>query len=128
MPRPRKKRIVSSCPYINAFVPKVGTITGVVTVTMEEFETLRLSDFEGLDQERAAEMMEVSRHTYGRMLARARTVVAEALVSGKELRIEGGDFEFRGRGRCHRHGRRCQAGMEEFFECNVKEDSDDSSQ
>jgi len=46
--------------------------------------------------------MEVSRQTYGRILARARRIVSEALVTGKALRIEGGDYEFRGMGRRRR--------------------------
>jgi predicted DNA-binding protein (UPF0251 family) len=67
-----------------------------------------LSDFEHLDQEQAAGMMGVSRHTFGRILAGARSVVAEALVTGKALRIQGGTYEFRGMGRRHRRrgGRR----------------------
>ena len=60
------------------------------------------------DQEQAADMMGVSRHTFGRILADARGVVAEALVTGKALRIRGGTYEFRGMGRRRRRrgGRR----------------------
>jgi predicted DNA-binding protein (UPF0251 family) len=47
-------------------------------------------------------MMQVSRHTYGRILTAARSIVAEALVTGKALKIEGGTFEFRGMGRRRR--------------------------
>jgi hypothetical protein len=50
--------------------------------------------------------MEVSRQTYGRILAHARSIVSEALVTGKALRIEGGAYEFRGRGRRRRRGGR----------------------
>ena len=70
----------------------------------KELEAIRLSDFEGLDQEAAANLMEVSRQTYGRILAHARSIVSEALVTGKALRIEGGDYEFRGRGRRRHRG------------------------
>jgi predicted DNA-binding protein (UPF0251 family) len=71
-------------------------------MSVEELEAIRLSDFEGLDQEAAAKMMEISRHTYGRILGRARSRVAEALVTGKALKIEGGVYEFRGMGRRRR--------------------------
>jgi uncharacterized protein len=69
-----------------------------VLISVEEFEAIRLSDFEHLDQEKAAIMMGVSRHTFGRLLAKARATVADALVTGKELIIEGGNYEIRGRG------------------------------
>jgi predicted DNA-binding protein (UPF0251 family) len=77
-------------------------------MSVEELEAIRLSDFEHLDQETAANMMEVSRHTYGRILTAARSIVAQALITGKALKIEGGTYEFRGmgRGRRRRGGRR----------------------
>jgi len=86
MPRPKKPRFVSAYPAIVAFV----------------------------DQETAANMMEVSRHTYGRILANARSIVAGALITGKVLKIGGGAYEFRGMGGRRRrrggggrgHGRR----------------------
>jgi len=77
-----------------------------VVLPVEGFEALRLSDFEGLDQERAAGCMDVSRQTYGRILSAARRTVAEALVLGKFLRIEGGSFETPAPGPRGRHGRR----------------------
>jgi predicted DNA-binding protein (UPF0251 family) len=82
-------------------------MTGEVFMSVEELEAIRLSDFEHLDQETAANMMEVSRHTYGRILAGARSIVAEALVTGKALKIQGGAYEFRGmvRRRRRRGGR-----------------------
>jgi predicted DNA-binding protein (UPF0251 family) len=60
---------------------------------IEGLEAIRLSDFQGLDQEAAAGMMDVSRQTFGRILAEARALVAAALVMGKALRIEGGHYE-----------------------------------
>jgi predicted DNA-binding protein (UPF0251 family) len=104
MPRPKKTRFVSGYPAIAAFVPRGMAVTGEVLLTLEELEAIRLSDFEHLDQEKAADMMGVSRHTFGRILADARSVVAEALVTGKAMRIQGGTYEFRGMGR--RRGRR----------------------
>ena len=107
MPRPKKPRFVSGYPTISAFVPQGIPQTGEVVLSVEGLEALRLSDFDRLDQETAAQIMEVSRQTYGRILGEARTIVSEALVAGKALRIEGGTFEMRGaRRRCMRRGRR----------------------
>jgi predicted DNA-binding protein (UPF0251 family) len=110
MPRPKKPRFVSGYPAIAAFVPHGISISGEVFMSVEELEAIRLSDFEHLDQETAANMMEVSRHTYGRILAGARSIVAEALVIGKALKIEGGAYEFRGMGRRRRRRGRRQRG------------------
>lgn len=102
MPRPKKMRFVSGYPSMKAFIPSGIPQNGEVTLPVEGMEAIRLSDFEGLDQETAAGIMEVSRQTYGRILNQARVVVAEALVAGKALRIQGGDYEIRGRGRGRR--------------------------
>ena len=102
MPRPVKPRFVSAYPTIAAFVPQGMPVIGEVFMSVEELEAIRLSDFEHLDQEAAAAMMAVSRHTFGRILALARTKVADALITGKALRVEGGHYEFRGGGRRRR--------------------------
>jgi predicted DNA-binding protein (UPF0251 family) len=105
MPRPKKTRFVSAYPAIAAFVPTGVTVTGEIFMSVEELESIRLSDFEHLDQETAANLMKVSRHTYGRILADARSILAEAVITGKSLKIEGGVYEFRGMGRRrHRRG------------------------
>jgi predicted Zn-ribbon and HTH transcriptional regulator len=62
-------------------------------LTVDEFEAIRLADLEGLYQEQAAREMNVSRQTFGRIIESAHRKVAEALVKGKALKIEGGDFE-----------------------------------
>jgi predicted DNA-binding protein (UPF0251 family) len=64
-----------------------------VILTVDEFEALRLADLENLYQEQAAEKMNVSRQTFGRIIESAHKKVAEALVKGKALKIEGGEFE-----------------------------------
>jgi len=58
-----------------------------VTLTKDEIEAIRLSDFEGLYQEEAAIKMEVSRPTFGRILNSARTKIADALINGKAIEI-----------------------------------------
>jgi len=61
-----------------------------VTLTLDEVESLRLADLEGLYQEDAARKMKVSRATFARIVEQARHKVAEALIHGKALRLEGG--------------------------------------
>jgi uncharacterized protein len=103
MPRPKKLRLVSVNPAFSSFVPENAPQTGETVLSVEGMEALRLSDVEGLDQDSGADLMGVSRQTYGRILSEARKRVAEALVTGKALRICGGRYEFRGRyGHCRR--------------------------
>jgi predicted DNA-binding protein (UPF0251 family) len=104
MPRPRKPRFVDARPIVDAFLPNRLPPWGreEVVLSIEGLEAIRLSDFEGLDQENAAMRMNVSRQTFGRILTEARSIVADALVIGKVLRIEGGHFEMPPMG----HGRR----------------------
>jgi predicted DNA-binding protein (UPF0251 family) len=74
-----------------------------VSLTVDEFEAIRLADLESLYQEQAAERMNVSRQTFGRIIGSGRKKVAEALVKGKALKIEGGEFEMAAQRkfRCH---------------------------
>lgn len=94
MPRPVKWRKVAFIPGVRYFIP-----TGVSkceieenVLKIEELEALRLKDLEGLEQEECAVKMEVSRQTFQRILSTARQKVADALISGKAIRIEGGNF------------------------------------
>jgi predicted DNA-binding protein (UPF0251 family) len=64
-----------------------------VQLTVEEAEAIRLKDLEGLEQEAGADKMNVSRPTFQRILASARQKIADALLNGKAIRIEGGNFE-----------------------------------
>ncbi|MBW1781410.1 MAG: DUF134 domain-containing protein [Deltaproteobacteria bacterium] len=109
MPRPRKRRFVQGRPIVDAFIPSTVPPWGTeeIVLSVEGLEAIRLNDFQGMDQETAARLMNVSRQTFGRILAEARAIVADALVMGKVLKIEGGHFDMppRGRGR-HRRGRR----------------------
>lgn len=78
-------------------------------MTVEEYESVRLIDLEGLKQEECATRMNVARTTVQRIYNEARKKIAEALVSGTILKIEGGDYKLydegergRGCGRCRR--------------------------
>lgn len=64
-----------------------------VCLAYDGLEALRLADLEGISQEESARRMDVSRPTFGRILAEARRAVAEAVVKGMTLRIEGGVYK-----------------------------------
>ncbi|MFW5791561.1 MAG: NifB/NifX family molybdenum-iron cluster-binding protein, partial [Desulfohalobiaceae bacterium] len=68
-----------------------------IYLPLEGLEAIRLCDLEGLTQEEASKRMDVSRHTLGRILAEARRVLAETVVQGMALRIEGGDYVISGK-------------------------------
>jgi uncharacterized protein len=99
MPRPLKCRRVSFLPGITYFKPAGIPMTFLeeVHVTLDELEAIRLKDLEGLEQEQGAEKMNVSRPTFQRILSSARRKLADALLNGKALRIEGGNFELMNR-------------------------------
>jgi predicted DNA-binding protein (UPF0251 family) len=59
-----------------------------VNLSLDELEAIRLADYEGLYHEQAAEKMNISRPTFGRILNEARRKLAEVLVDGKALKIE----------------------------------------
>lgn len=95
MPRPRNCRRVEILPNVNYFKPRGIPLSALqeVTLTVDEFEAIRLADLEGLYQEQAAQKMNVSRQTFGRIVESAHQKIADALIRGKALRIEGGEFE-----------------------------------
>jgi predicted DNA-binding protein (UPF0251 family) len=94
MVRPKKDRIISHNPDVCYFKPRGIPLMKLeeVTLTMEEFEAVRLADIEGLSQEDAGERMGISRATFGRIILQARKNIADALVNGKAIRIEGGHY------------------------------------
>jgi Predicted DNA-binding proteins len=96
MARPKQNRQVSTAPKITYFKPRGIPLVGLeeVRLSVEELEALRLADLEALPCCEACRLMGVSRHTFGRVLNSARRAVAEALVVGKALRIEGGNWVF----------------------------------
>jgi len=74
-----------------------------VRLSVEEAEAIRLRDLEGLEQEQGAEKMNISRPTFQRVLASARQKMADALLNGRAIRIDGGSFEMAfSRFRCRR--------------------------
>ena len=95
MPRPPLCRRIAQNPGANYFKPRGIPLHELeeVVLAVDELEALRLADQEGMYQDQAAELMKISRPTFGRIVETARRKVAEALVEGKALRIEGGNFE-----------------------------------
>jgi uncharacterized protein len=95
MPRPRCCRRVAGEPACKIFKPAGVPASSLeeVLLCLDEFEAIRLADFERLYHEQAAERMNISRQTFGRIVEAARGKVAKALVEGLALRIEGGEIE-----------------------------------
>jgi predicted DNA-binding protein (UPF0251 family)/predicted Fe-Mo cluster-binding NifX family protein len=93
MPRPVRSRRVAGSPPAVLFKPAGIPARELpeVILLLDEFEALRLADHEGLYQEAAALRMGVSRQTFGRIVEAAHAKVADALVNGKALRVEGGN-------------------------------------
>ena len=93
MPRPRKNRKVCHFPHTLLFAPvDVPSEKEPIVLTVDEYETLRLVDREGLSQEECGEWMGVARTTVQLIYASARKKLADVLVEGRPLRIEGGDY------------------------------------
>ncbi len=113
MPRPRLLRRIRFQPGITYFKPAGVRMLELAEsiLTMDELEAIRLKDFEELEQEKAARKMNISQPTFNRLLKSARKKVADALVNGKAIKIEGGTYKMvqprmgRGRGRGLGRGR-----------------------
>jgi len=92
MPRPFQCRRISCHPGCSYFKPQGIPLFMLeeVVLTLDEYEAVRLADMEGLYQEDAAAKMDISRPTFGRIIETAHKKIAEALVKGKALKIEGG--------------------------------------
>ncbi|AUG56395.1 DUF134 domain-containing protein [Acetivibrio saccincola] len=94
MPRPIKWRKVCSLPESNKFGPLDLNVGGehCVKMTVDEYEAIRLIDLEGFTQEECARQMNVGRTTVQGIYAEARKKIAQSLVNGKILLIEGGEY------------------------------------
>ena len=95
MSRPRKWRKVCCLPDSDEFGPlnQQSKQKHVVFMTVDEYETIRLIDLEGLTQEECANQMNIARTTVQGIYTEARKKLAESLVNGRVLRIEGGDYK-----------------------------------
>lgn len=106
MPRPRKCRRVCRMPDNTAFTPvNGGQEDRTVVLTVDEYEALRLIDKVGLSQEECGRYMSIARTTVQQIYTVARKKVADALVDGLPLRIEGGDYQL-----CEQQEKNCDCG------------------
>jgi predicted DNA-binding protein (UPF0251 family) len=96
MPRPEKNRKILQPPIMKGFKPfgiprcKISS----VQLTLEEYESIRLVNYEMLQQKEAAVLMNVSRPTLTRIYNKALKIITKAFVEGSAIEIEGGNYEF----------------------------------
>jgi len=102
MVRPKKPRFVEFEPDVTYFKPRAVPIAELeeVRLAVDEYEAIRLSEIAKLDQTSAAQQMGLHQSTFHRTLAKAREKIADAIVNGKAIRIQGGVYKMpRGDGR-----------------------------
>lgn len=88
MSRPIKWRKICCMPLNKTFAPSGSKPQGKITMTIDEYETIRLMDLENCTQETCAMAMNVARTTVQKIYEEARYKLADALINGKELSIE----------------------------------------
>ena len=95
MVRPRKDRIVKFNPGVSYFKPRGIPMFDLeeVGLTIDEREAIRLADLLDLSHEEAGRRMGVSRATFGRIIKQARKTIADAMINGKAINIEGGNYK-----------------------------------
>ena len=95
MVRPQKHRRVAFNPEISYFKPRGIPMFDLeeVRLTVDQREAIRLSDLLGMSHEDAGRRMGVSRATFGRIVQQARKAVADALINGKAINVEGGNYK-----------------------------------
>ncbi|AEV29155.1 putative DNA-binding protein [Sphaerochaeta pleomorpha str. Grapes] len=115
MPRPRKWRNVCCLPLNNRFGPIGSPLDQdhAIYMTVDEYETIRLIDLEGFTQEQCANQMHVARTTVQGIYDIARQKLAQSLVNGKVLFIEGGEYHL-----CDGQGPGCTSGYCHRHRCN----------
>lgn len=115
MARPVKWRNIEATPAVPFFVPQktIEEGTEVNNLLLEELEAIRLKDLEGLEQAECAARMEVSRPTFQRILISAREKIADSLIRGTALHIDGGSYT---RNVCKVTCENCHTEWKESFE------------
>lgn len=103
MPRPRIRRRISFMPEVTYFKPAGVRMTDLdeVVLTVDEYEAVKLIDLEGIEQSKAGQQMKISQPTLSRLLKSARKKLSEAIIKGKAIKIQGGNYKMvqsRGRG------------------------------
>ncbi len=93
MPRPKKSRHVCNEPVFDTFLPDGSTQAEAVVLSVDEYEVFRLLDYEQITQKECAMQMKVARTTITEMYNQVRYKIADAIVNGKTLTIEGGNYK-----------------------------------
>lgn len=93
---PYRKRMIQQPPNVQFFKPAgiPRKLLQTVTLTVDEFESIRLADYQGLEHLQASKKMGISRPTFTRLIEKSRHKIAMAIVDGMELIVEGGNIEF----------------------------------
>lgn len=119
MPRPVKPRRICFKPNCTYFAPKGIKNSDIefVTLKLEELEAMRLKDIEKYNQEECAKKMKVSRQTFQLIIDAAREKVVKALIEGKAINIQGGNYEFN---LCEYKCEKCGNDYEQPFEEKTK--------
>lgn len=93
MPRPCKRRRICELPLFNIFLPQnKECVNDVVIMHVDEYECIRLIDYEGMTQEECAKQMNLVRTSIQAIYSSARRKLADCIVNGKGLKIEGGSY------------------------------------
>lgn len=91
--RPKKYRLVRHDPKISQFSPRGRPgRPDEVNLTVDQYEAVRLADFMGIGQKEAAHSMRISQQTFSRILRGARKSLANALIRGAIIKIQGGSY------------------------------------
>ncbi len=95
-PRPKRRRMMSEPPFVSGFMPEGGDYNpdSVVVLHFEEYEAIKLADYEHLTQLKASKKLGVSRPTFTRIYDSARKKIAQAFIENKRIVIRGGEVEF----------------------------------
>ena len=97
MPRPKSNRIVHNPPIFSEFKPTgvASKLLEQIILSLDEYEAFRLADSLGLSHAEAADQMDISRSTFTRLIEQSRKKIAELIIDGKALVIDGGNIHFR---------------------------------
>lgn len=93
MPRPKRCRRICSEPINNVFYPSVDNGLEGISLTLDEYEVIRLVDLEGYDHLKCAKQMDISRSTVQEIYESARRKIASFIVYGRKLYIRGGNYQ-----------------------------------
>ncbi len=116
MARPQKKRLVNQPPLFAGFKPVGLPLKSLkeISLTIDEYEAIRLADYLQMEQKEAAEEMEISRPTFARLIESARKKISDFLINGKFISINGGNIHFhRNVIKCHDCGHMLNTGFED---------------